>query len=179
MQNILKWALFINGVNIIISLIFFIGGLSVNPDLSWIRWVELIVVPAIFTYLGAQEKKREEPGEFTFGKGWTNTVLITLVAGVIGAIWVYLYTTVIDTEMIEMVRNAQKLEMLKMLQEHKITQEQIEQSKGFTSFFISPAGFAISTLFMYPIIGMLLGLLISPIAKAMGNDNLPPTEPAA
>lgn len=176
MKNAFKWALYITVVNIIVALGMYLAGISLDPDLGWIRWIGTIA-SLVLIFLGVREKKMEDPSSFTFGKGWVATVLICCISAVLGAVWVFIYASAVEPEWIEVTRNAQKLAMMK--QSGGMTKEQMEQAMKWSSFMISPAGFAIFTLVSYVFIGMILGLIVSAIVKATGNDNLPPTEPMA
>ena len=171
MKNALKWGLYISAVNIVLGLIMFIAGISNDTSLGWVRYIGSII-GLVLLFLGVKEKKAEDPASFTFGKGWVATFLICLVAAVVSAVWVFIYTTAIDPEMIEVTKVAQREAMMKA---GTMTRAQVDQAMSYTSFFISPAGFAITMLLGYAFIGMILGLIISPIVRSMGGGT-PPEE---
>ncbi len=167
MQNSLKWGALSAGIGIVIGLIMFLAGISLNPDLAWVRWIGFIAALVIL-FLGVREKKMEDPASFTFGKGWSATLMISIVAGLISSVWVFVYAGYIEPEMIDMTLATQKAAMM----QNNMSREQMEQAMKYSSMFISPGGVAVTTLIFYIIGGALLGLIISPIVKATGNKNI-------
>ncbi len=167
MQNSLKWGALSAGIGIVIGLIMFLAGISLNPDLAWVRWIGFIAALVIL-FLGVREKKMEDPASFTFGKGWSATLMISIVAGLISSVWMFVYAGYIEPEMIDMTLATQKAAMM----QNNMSREQMEQAMKYSSMFISPGGVAVTTLIFYIIGGALLGLIISPIVKATGNKNI-------
>ena len=170
MQNSLKWGALSAGIGILIALIMFLAGISLNPDLAWARWVGFIGALVVL-FMGVREKKMEDPASFTFGKGWSATLMISIVAGLISAVWLFVYAGYIEPEMIDMTLATQRAAMM----QNNMNREQMEQAMKYSSMFISPGGIAVTTLISYIIGGMLLGLIISPIVKATGNKNIEST----
>jgi hypothetical protein len=166
MKNAVKWGLYITIVNIIINLIMYIAGISMDQSLAWVRWIGTVIGIGLI-FMGVKEKKMEDPSSFTFGKGWVATFMICLVAAVFSAVWIFIYASAIEPEMIEKTLAVSKQQMLAA---GNMTADQVEQSMKWVGFFVSPTGFAISTIFMYMFGGMILGLIISPIVKSMGGS---------
>lgn len=174
MQLYLKWAVFISAVGIVVRLIMFVAGISLDPSMAWVQWIGMIIAIGLI-YMGVRERKSEDPENFTFGAGWVATFMICAIAGVISALWVFVDASYIETDMIDVARKAQETAMLA----RNMTREQVDQAMGMASFFLSPSGFAVTTVFSYLIGGALLGLIMSPIVKALGNNSASaPQDPA-
>ena len=173
MANSLKWAVYISAVGIVVSIVMYLAGISVDPAFGWVRWIGTVIGLGLL-FLGVREKKMADPSSFTFGTGWVATFMICLLAGVITAVWIFVYAGTIDPDMIDMTKRTQEIAMQ---QTGKMTKDQIDQAMKMASFFISPTGFAITTLISYIFGGALLGLIISPIVKAVGNKPPPNPEP--
>ncbi len=165
MKNFLKWGIFITAMNIVFMLIGYAAGISATSAGRTMGWVSTVIGLGML-FWGIREKKQLDPGDFTFGRGWVEGVLISLVAGVLVSLFLYIFAEFINPEMIDFAR----AEAAKGMALQKMSQEQMDTAKKFTDFFISPTGFAISTLFMYGIGGMIVSLIFSPIVKSMGGN---------
>ena len=163
MKNFLKWGIYITALNIVFMIVGYLAGWTTTPLGRIMGWISM-VASLVLLFLGMKEKKNEDPGDFTFGRGWVEGTLISLVAAVMFAIFFYIFTEFINPEMIEFSRN----EAYKNMQ--SMPKEQVEAAKGMMDFFISPTGFAISTLFMYTIGGMIISLIFAPIIRSIGGN---------
>lgn len=160
MKNFLKWGIYITALNIAFMILGYAAGWTTQPIGRIMGWVSM-AASLVLLFLGMKERKDTDPGDFTFGRGWVEGTLISLVAAVLFAVFFYIFTAYINPEMIDNART----EAYKTM-----TAEQISQAKGMMDFFISPTGFAISTLFMYTIGGMIVSLIFAPIIRGMGGN---------
>lgn len=171
MQLYLKWAVFVTAAVIVIRLIMFVAGISLDPSMAWVQWVGTAISVGLI-FMGVRERKLEDPSSFTFGRGWVTTFMICLMAGVLVGIWIFVDASYIETDMIDMARKAQEAAMAAA----KMPADQVATAMKVSSFFISPSGFALTTVFAYIFGGAFLGLIISPIVKATGNNSIPESE---
>ncbi|HET9135904.1 MAG TPA: DUF4199 domain-containing protein [Candidatus Kapabacteria bacterium] len=154
MKNSVKWGLYITIVTIIVNLIMYIAGISMDQSFAWMRWIAA-VIGVVILFAGVEEKMMEDPSSFTFGKGWVTAFMICIVAAVFGAIWVFIYSTAIEPEMIEKTLATSRQQMLAS---GNMTADQVQQSMKWVGFFVSPTGFAITTIFTYGFVGIIIGL---------------------
>jgi uncharacterized membrane protein len=164
MKNFLKWGLYITAVNVVIMLIGYAAGTSTTPAGRYIGWASTIIGLGML-FMGVREKKNEDPSGFTFGRGWVEGVLISLVSGVLVAIFLYIFAAMINPEMLDFSRS----EAMKSLQ--TMPSEQREQARKMIDLFTSAPMVAIFTLLFYVIGGMIVSLIISPIVKSIGGNS--------
>jgi hypothetical protein len=176
MKNFMKWALIIVIINVVLGIIGIIIGHEVNPVTgerdtmtSVLGWIGMIAGIAC-VFLGIKERSNISSDDFTFGKGWYEGFLISVVASGLIAVWTYIMFAFLIPDFIDVMKSVQLTEMSKQ----GMTQEQIDQAKPFMDFMMSPTGFAISVFFAYVVGGMILSLIISPIVNAMKKPSEQP-----
>jgi hypothetical protein len=129
----------------------------------------ILVIGISCTALGVKARRSEVPASEPFGYGsalWAG-IVISFVAGVLGAIFNYIYVAYINTEYSDVMLQFQ----MDKLQAKGMTGAQLEQAEKFTRFFMSPLPLAFSGM----VIGLFFGFLISLVVAAF----LKRPEPAA
>ena len=111
-------------------------------------------------------KENELGGYLTMGRSIGLGVLTSLVVSVIGIIWMFVFFYVVDPGMLETIRETAYEQAL----DRGTTEEQLEAAKGMMDFFTSPIFFAIVSLLM----SVIIGLITSAIAGAVMKKE-PPT----
>ena len=164
MKNFLKWGIYITALQIIFKIVGYLVGWTVTPLGKTMDWVSMILSLGLL-FMGIREKKMQDPTDFTFGRGWVEGTLISLVAAVLFAIFFFIFTDMINPEMIEYAR----AEAARNVAAQNIPKDQIEAAKKMMDIIFSPTGFAIGTLITYTISGMIISLIFSPIIKSMGG----------
>jgi hypothetical protein len=166
MKNFLKWGIYITALNIIFMLVGYAAGWTTQP-LGRVMGYISMAAGLVLLFMGIRERKMQDPADFTFGRGWVEGVLISLVAAVLFAAFFYIFTAFINPEMIDYAKS----EGAKQMATGNMPKEQVEQAKKMMDFFISPTGYAIGTLLMYTIGGMIISLIFAPIVKSMGGNS--------
>ena len=164
MKNFLKWGIFIAAANIVLSLIGYFSGLSTTPDAQYLNIVSMLASLTLL-FLGVRERKMQSPSDFTFGRGWVEGTLISLIAAVIVAVWMFIFLDMIAPDLADYIHS----EALKNFMKNPPPPENMEAARGMLDFFTSPQGLAISTIFMYTLGGMIISLIVSPIVKSIGG----------
>jgi len=165
MKNFLKWGIYITALNIVFMIVGYLAGWTTQPMGRTMGYVSM-VASLVLLFLGIREKKMQAPADYTFGRGWVEGFLISLVAAILFAFFFFIFTDMINPEMMDYTR----AEAMKNMAAQNVPKEQMEQGKKMMELFISPAGFAISTLFMYTIGGMIVSLIFAPIIKSIGGN---------
>jgi len=171
MKNFLKWGIYITALNIVFMIVGYLAGWTTQPIGRTMGWIAALA-SLVLLFMGIREKKMQAPGDYTFGRGWVEGLLISLIAAVLFAIFFFIFTDVINPEMLDYARS----EAYKNMTAQNVPKDQIEQAKKMMDFFISPTGFAIWTLVMYTLGGMVISLIFAPIIKSMGGGNSTPAE---
>ncbi|MFI5263714.1 MAG: DUF4199 domain-containing protein [Candidatus Kapaibacterium sp.] len=166
MKNFLKWGIYITALNIVFMIVGYIAGWTTQPLGRTMGYVSMLA-SLILLFMGIREKKMQAPADYTFGRGWVEGLLISLVAAVLFAVFFFIFTDMINPEMMDFSR----AEAAKNMAAQNMSKEQADQAKKMLDFIISPAGFAITTLFTYTIGGMIISLIFAPIIKSMGGNS--------
>jgi len=169
MKGFIKWALFILIINAILMIV---GYFTMDENamrngeggVGQILYYLGMVVALVCLYLGIREKKMNNPSEFTFGKGFTEGLLISVMSGLFIGILSYAFYSFIAPEAIELIRESSYAAM----EAQGTSPEQMDAARGMMDFFISPLGFMITTLIMYTIGGIILSLIMSAVVNATG-----------
>lgn len=174
MKNFLKWGLIIVIVNVVLNLI----GLTTSDidemlrtgqqsALSQILYWGAIVISLVCLYMGIKEKRDIDPSDFTFGRGWVEGLLISLIGAVFSAIWVYIFFAYISPDMMNAIYEQA---IMNMQQNPDMTAEAVEQAKSMMEMMFSPTSFAIWTLIMYAGGGMIVSLIFSAIINSSNKN---------
>lgn len=148
-------------VLIIYGLILQIAGLITNQALAYINYLIL----AVIIFLAHKAYKEKGDGFMTFGQGLSIGVIISIISGVVSAIFSYIYLKFVDDSMLAMIRE----QSYRTMEEKGMSDEQIEQAMGFSEKFMSP-----EMILVFGIIGMVFfGFIISLIVALITKKNNP------
>lgn len=160
----LRYGLITGFLTIIYTLILYVTELNTNTGLSWLG----MLIPVIGIVLAYNAFKKENGGFMSYGQGLGIGTLLATISGLLGAIFNYVYTNFIDTNVMARMREAQVVEMEKK----GLSDEQIEQALGMADNFTSP----IMLLIIGVLGGAFIGFLISLIVSAIMKNNRPEFE---
>ena len=153
MKNFLKWALIIGMINIVLGIVVYLigGGVDATGHSSTVGqilgWVGPIVgITCLF--LGIKQKKDMDPADFTFGRGWVEGFMISLIAAIIMGILIFI------TEYISASNRTND-----------------DSYIGYGLLDISPTELALIGFLIFVFGGMFLSLIISAIVNAMGGKS--------
>ena len=153
----LLWGL----ASIVMSVIMYVTGNHLER--SWVQTVVGIIIMVAAIYMGLKAFKKESGGYMSFGEGLKTGMAVTLIAAVIGAIWFYLFVTVIETGFQEQLLENSLDQMLE--QNPNMPQEQIDTAMSITESMTQPwilTSFSIiGTLFF----GFITSLIVSAVTK--------------
>jgi ethanolamine transporter EutH len=136
-QVAIKYGLICGLVYIIFQLISTLTGLQGSSALILSLSFQLVVMLATFyvIYLGIKEYRDEaNTGVLSLGNGIKLGLMIGLIAGVLVALFGYLYQTVIDPELMERTME----EMRASFEERGFTDEAIDQAMWMTELTKNP-----------------------------------------
>jgi hypothetical protein len=153
----IKWSLIYVLAAIVITYASEIARLSVNSPVKYVTYVFLI----IFLLLAQKEHRDKLGGYITFGNAFVTGMLYGIFAGILTAIFVYIYLSVLSPEVF-----AQALEQQRqtLVEGGKLSSEQIDQTMDIAKKY-GPLIGSVFTVFMYAIVGVIVGLIGAAILK--------------
>ena len=168
------YALMLSIAGAVLNLLLYFTGfqtekLAVGQHLNWIGFVAMIVI----LVLGIRAVRDEAPDRaLSYGKGVGSGVLISLLSGLMSAVYNFVHFKFINTEFADY-----QMELIRAKWEQAgMGSAQMEQAEGFTRAMLGPVAQAIMT----PIMAVFFGLIISLIASAfLKRAAQPPPPPAA
>ncbi len=120
----------------------------------------LVMIAAIV--LGLKAFKKENGGYMSLGEALKTGLGISVIAGIIGAVFFYIFISFIDPGMMDKMLEYQREQMV--LQGNNMTSEQIDQAMEMSKNFMQPwlmSTFAvIGTLFFGFIVSLISGLIM-------------------
>ena len=128
------------------------AGLEGNQAVGYLG----LLFPIIGIVLAIRAAKRAETGEFTFGDGFKQGVLVSLVAALLGALLSYLYLSAVNPGYLDAVREATRAQF----EAQGLSGRELAQAEQMTSAVATPG--AVSGL--SAVTSFILGLIISAVA---------------
>jgi hypothetical protein len=153
----IKWSLIYVLVAIVITYASEIAKLAVNSPVKYITYVVLI----IFLLLAQKEHRDKLGGYIKFGDAFVTGLLYGIFAGLLTAIFIYLYLAILSPEVF-----AQALEQQRqaLADSGKMSSDQIDHAMDIAKKY-GPILGAIGTVFMYAILGVIVGLIGAAVLK--------------
>ena len=157
----MKFGLFTGLALIVFDLILYVAGLKdpadANPvqHLSWIILIGGII-------MGIKFFKDNNDGLLTLGQSMGSGTMAALIAGIIIAVYLILFMTIIDTSFIEEIRAVAKQQAM---EQNNLSEEDYEKMSGMMNMFTSPTFLAITSVIMYTVAGAIVSLVGGLIMK--------------
>lgn len=157
----IKYGGYLGAFTIIFSLLAHYAGWQdlAKPEAGSNITMSLLSIAANFAiiYLGVKFFRENNEGLLTFGEGVSVSLYIGLFAGIIGALFMYIFVAYIAPEFMDVVANSIDLD--------EMSEEEAAAAKGVMGIFLSPTFIAFSS-FLGSIIGALIyGCIASLILK--------------
>ena len=165
-QRAMTAGLFIAGVGILVNLVFYITGMDMemitNPAISWLNRILLIGSAYFFTHAALKSYRDQDLGGYvSVGQGIGLGTLAGVITGIISAVWFYIFTSFIATDMMDRIKEIS----LEQMQAQGQSAEQAEQAMEMMSFFFNPVFFAIVVVISSVFFGFLCGLVAGLVLK--------------
>ena len=153
----IKWSLIYVLVAIVITYAIEIAKLSVNSPVKYVTYVILI----IFLLLAQKEHRDKQGGYITFGNAFVTGMLYGIFAGILTAIFVYIYLSILSPEVF-----AQAIEQQRqtMVEAGKLSGDQVDKAMDIAKKY-GPILGSVATVFIYAILGVIVGLIGAAILK--------------
>jgi len=156
--NALNYGLITGAVLIVYSLLLYIANLYLNKSLGYVGYVFLLggMVWGTLEY-----RKKVTNGFLTYGQAFSSCFLIGLFAGILGAIYMFIFAQFINPGFVNEIIEQARIQM----QAKNLTDDQIETALSYTRKFTSPVMMMIWGLVGYALVSVVLGLLAAIFLK--------------
>ncbi len=156
-----RWGL-IGGVGgIILNALFMITGLMKFGESSWIATLLSLGLSVAVCYMAIKQHRDEDLGGYiSLGRCITLGLWIGLIAGIIGAVYIFIYTNFVNSNA---MADAMEIAKQKMLDKGQ-SEEMADKAMGYSKMFMNPGVFSIiailGSLFFYLLISLIEGLIM-------------------
>lgn len=159
MKAALEYGVIFSLIGMALFAISHYAGVDLNGAASKIgNWV-ISIAMVVWMLWHFREKKNS--GVLGFGQGVKLSVLTGVVSGIVGAVLMYFFVTMIAPEFMENVEN----QAIEGMQAQGLSDEQIAQNMKIASMFMSPVAMAFYAFFGSVVSYLILGLVFSAILK--------------
>lgn len=161
----LNYGLILGLISVAFSVIIWVLGYAIERP-WWTSVLSFVIMLLVIVY-GLKAFKSGNSGFMSLGQAIKTGLTIALIAGIISALYTYVFVTVIEPDFVGQILEETERQMYE--QNPNITSEQAEMGLSMTEKFTSPWMMAIFT-----IIGSLFfGFIISLIAGLIMKNNKP------
>lgn len=163
-KSAMTHGLYLGIVLILYSVILYVTGQNLNPTLGYISYV---IMAAGVVYFQIQYRNNELGGYISYGKALGYGVAMMACAGVIQSLYTVILMKYIDPTIIDQIRVMQEEQMMAQ----GLSDQQIEQASSMMSMFQSPIIIAISGLFGFALVGLIISVISSIFVKKADDDS--------
>src|SRR3569833_1226411 len=153
----IKWSLIYVLVAIVITYESEAAKLAVNSPVKYVTYIALIV----FLILAQKEHRDKLGGYIKFGDAFVTGLLYGIFAGVLTSVFVYVYLSILSPEVFAQALDQQRQGMG---DSGKLSSDQVDHAMDVAKKY-GPIIGAIATVFIYAILGVIVGLIGAAIFK--------------
>jgi len=156
----LNYGLLLGLASIALSVITYVMG--VHLERPWWTSVLGILIMVVFIVYGLKAFKQDNGGFLSLGEAIKVGLAISVIAGILGALYNFLFVTVIEPDFVTQMLEVTREQMIE--QNPSMTEEQLEMGLSMSEKFMSPgimsAMAIIFTLFLGFIVSLISGLVM-------------------
>jgi hypothetical protein len=145
----------------LISIIISFGLFATSMEQSPLRFVTFVVM-VVGIVMAMRHFKENNHGFMSFGQGVGIGTMLSLVVGILSAIFTYVYMNVIDTDVVSRMMEKARADLEV---QGKLTDEQIDQAMAMSGKFMNGPIMVVVVILGSIIMGLLLSLVISAVLK--------------
>ncbi|MEL7534337.1 MAG: DUF4199 domain-containing protein [Bacteroidota bacterium] len=155
----IKWGGISGAISVVTSTITFF--MTDNTAVSLVVGLLSFVIGIVLLVMAYREYKDANGGFMSLGKGTWLGILISLIGGLIGAVWNILYATVFDNELWDKLID----QSLEAVEDPNLPDSMLSMYESMYGFLFSPVGQLVSVVFGAFTGGAILALIVSAIMK--------------
>ncbi|MBX0334438.1 DUF4199 domain-containing protein [Pontibacter sp. HSC-14F20] len=153
----LKYGLIGALASIVFTAVLLITGVNVS---GWIGSLGYLILIA-FMVIAMKEYKNQNYGFMSYGQGLGIGTMVSLAFGVLGGVFMFIYTSFVDPDYTSSMMDKQRIE----LEERGMSDEQIEQAIAVGESVSSPVMMIVWSIVGYLVIGFLISLIVAAVMK--------------
>ncbi len=161
-KNALMYGVFTAIVLIVIDVVFYLTGL---PSTSKIRYISFLFIIGGMMLGTIKYRDKVMGGYISYGKAFLSCFLIALIAGLITAIYSYIFLSFIDPAYLQTTIEQGMEQSRAKLEAKGMSEEQIQSSMDMASGFMKPGMMSLMAFFGTAIWGAILALIVSIFIK--------------
>jgi choline-glycine betaine transporter len=159
-------ALWLSGIQIGLSLLFFGLGVEMENSLQTVTSIATTLLTIYLCYFCLREfRDKENNGFLSIWEGIKKGFAMTSKAGSILMVYFYVYYKFLNPSFIEKMKIMQEIE----LEKKGLSEKQMEQAMQITNVFTGPLSYAIMVFIGTIILGFVFSLIAAAILKKEGN----------
>lgn len=145
---------------ILFSLLTYALDMMQNRALGFVTFILLVGG----MYYGTKTyRDRYLNGFISYGKAFTSTFTIALIASVVLAVYIFLFYKFFDPDMVQVIREEAEQEMLR--RDPEISDQELEMALSWTQRFTTPGWMAVFGFITNAVVSIILALIISVFLK--------------
>ena len=149
----------------VLGFVVFLARAMAGIQHNWVASAVSIVVLIALMALAHQEFKRTHGGRMTYGQGLGSGTWFSAVAALVQAVFLYVYTSYINTGYIATTLRAQQAAQQAALARRGITGDQAQHAMALTASFMTPVAIAVLSLIVGVIGGFIVALIVSMLTQ--------------
>lgn len=157
---VLNYGVLLGILSVLMGVITYVTNAYLNP--SWVTGTISFLITVVVISLAIRAFKTENGGFLGLGEALKVGIGVAVIAGIIGAIWMFLLMNFIEPEYVNQLAEVQREAMMEA--NPNMTDAQLETAMEFNAKFSSPymllAFTLIGSLFMGLIISLIAGLIM-------------------
>ena len=163
LANSLQYGLYTATAYVLFSLLLYVIDVK---QTGWINYLSFLILIAGIVVGTIAFRDKFSGGFLSYGRCLASGVLISIVVGLVMALYSYLFFSYFDPGALAGMMEASEQEMMN----RGITDEQIDQALAFSGKLMSPAFLGISSFLSMALIGTIISLITSAFLKKEDNS---------
>ena len=164
-KSSLTSGLYLGIVLILLSVIFYVAGLTFETWVSYISY-PVLIAGAVYAQLSY---RKSLGGEMSYGQALGVGVMSIIFASVLSSIYAYILYTVIDPSLLDQMRVMTEQKII----EQGVPDEQLDTAMNIAMKFQTPAAIAVMGILGGAFIGLIISLITAIFTKKNPSDEVP------
>ena len=165
MVTIILFGVYSAAVGIVVTLIEYFTNMSLDAT-RWFGWIFLPFM-VMFIWMAMKQRKEEDyGGTISYGQCLGTGTLVGVVAGIVMAIFLYIYYNSINPALIDQMIQKGVADM----KAKNLTSDQVEKAMPMIRMFTSPSMMGVIVLFGDIIIGLIISLIVGIFVRTKGEE---------